>query len=287
MGEQQAPARALERVVVLGSGYAGTAIARLARELGATVLAHARSGPRADALRAGGLDVWQRGVLDASVADVIDARTHVVVAFPPDGETDAPIAPSLGCAGLVYLSSTGVYGEHRGVVDDATPVADGAALDEPLRLRLAAEDAYRRAGAIVLRCPAIYGPDRGLHVRVIEGKHRIPGDGTRFISRIHVEDLAALVLAALASRLGGPARPDTFVVGDLAPAPQVEVVRFIVDAYRVPAPPFVPLESVHASLRADRRIDPGRALATFGVRLRYPTYREGMAPSATGIPRLA
>ena len=46
----------------------------------------------------------------------------------------------------------------------------------------------------------------------------------------------------------------------------------------VPLPPFVPLESVHESLRADRRIDASRALATLGVTLRYPTYREGMAP---------
>jgi hypothetical protein len=47
-------------------------------------------------------------------------------------------------------------------------------------------------------------------------------------------------------------------------------------------PPFVPLESVHESLRADRRVDASRALATFGVTLRFPTYREGMSAAATG-----
>lgn len=173
-----------------------------------------------------------------------------------------------------------MYGEHRGVVDDATPVPTAPPPNERAARILTAEEAYRQRGATILRCPGIYGRDRGLHVRVLKGEHRIPGDGTRFLSRIHVEDLAQLVLASAAAP---GQRPDTYVVGDLEPAPHVEVVRFIADVYGVPLPPFVPLESVHESLRADRRIDAARALTTFGVALRYPTYREGMAPSATGM----
>jgi nucleoside-diphosphate-sugar epimerase len=267
-----------ERVLVLGCGYAGVAVARLARERGCAVLAHVRSDARADALRAEGFEVHQRAVLDETLAERVDARTLVIVAFPPDGATDARIAPVLARgAGVTYISTTGVYGEHRGAVDDATPVP--APSERSARV-LAAEDAYRKSGATILRCPGLYGRDRGLHVRVMKGEHRIPGDGTRFLSRIHVEDLAQLVLASGAA---ARARPDTFVVGDLEPAPHVDVVRFIADAYGVPMPPFVPLESVHESLRADRRIDATRALTTSGVTLRYPTYREGMAPAATGL----
>jgi hypothetical protein len=91
-----------------------------------------------------------------------------------------------------------------------------------------------------------------------------------------VEDLAQLVLASLP-----PA--STMVVGDLDPAPHGDVVRFISEAYAVPMPPFVPLESVHESLRADRRVDGSRALAASGVTLRYPSYRDGMSPAATGL----
>jgi nucleoside-diphosphate-sugar epimerase len=134
----------------------------------------------------------------------------------------------------------------------------------------------------VLRCPGIYGPDRGLHVRVVKGEHRIPGDGTRFLSRIHRDDLAQLVLA---SGDPGRARGETYVVGDLEPGTHLDVVGFLAETYGVPFPPFVPLESVHETLRADRRIDGSRALATFGVTLRHPTYREGMAKAATGMLR--
>jgi nucleoside-diphosphate-sugar epimerase len=277
----------VERLVVLGCGYAGTAVARLARARGVSVLTNVRSDARASALRAEGFAVLQAAALDATIADHVDASTHVVVAFPPDGATDARVAPSLArAASVTYLSSTGVYGDYRGVVDESTPVpvapsARGAKT-------LAAEALYRAAGGTVLRCPALYGRDRGLHVRVLRGEHQIPGDGTRHLSRIHVEDLALFVLAsasASASASGAEPAPSgaTLLVGDLEPAPHVDVVRFICATYGVPMPPFVPLESVPESLRADRSVDASRTIAKLGVKLRYPSYREGMARAATGL----
>lgn len=267
-------AREPERVLILGCGYAGAALARLARERGLAVVTNVRSDVRAAALRGEGFEVLQRAALDEAVAQDVTPGTHVVVAFPPDGTTDARVASALGdAARITYLSSTGVYGSHRGVVDDDTPVPALGSSDRGAKI-LAAEEVYRAAGATVLRCPALYGPDRGLHVRVLRGEHRIPGDGTRFLSRIHVEDLAQLVLAALPR--------ETMVVGDREPAPHGDVVRFICDAYGVPMPPFVPLESVHESLRADRRVDASRALAASGITLRYPSYEDGMSPAATG-----
>jgi hypothetical protein len=71
------------------------------------------------------------------------------------------------------------------------------------------------------------------------------------------------------------------VVGDLEPARHVEVVRFLCDACVAPMPPHVALESVHATPRA--ATGASRALAALGVRLTYPTYREGKSPSATGL----
>jgi nucleoside-diphosphate-sugar epimerase len=268
-----------ERVLILGCGYAGAAVARLARERGLAVVANVRSDARAASLRAEGFEVLQRAELDESIAEHVSPSTHVVIAFPPDGATDARVAAGLGAAARVtYLSSTGVYGAHRGVVDDTT-VVPALASDRGAKI-LAAEEVYRGVGATVLRCPALYGRERGLHARVLRGEHRIPGDGTRYLSRIHVYDLAQLVLALAHAHTP---RGDTMLVGDLDPAPHGDVVRFISEAYGVPLPPFVPLESVHESLRADRRVDGSRALAASGVTLRYPSYKDGMSPAATGL----
>jgi nucleoside-diphosphate-sugar epimerase len=136
---------------------------------------------------------------------------------------------------------------------------------------------YREQGATVLRACGIYGPDRGLHLRVIRGEHKIPGDGSRMLSRIHVEDLAAFALAA------DQARAETFVIGDEEPAQHIEVVRFICETYNVPLPPSIPLDQAHATLQADRTVDSTRARSTLNVQLRYPSYRIGMSRLATGL----
>lgn len=264
------------RVVILGCGYAGLRVLTLARSRGLLAVATVRSEARVAALEAAGAKVLQSEVLGSEIEPYVDADTRVVIAFPADAQTDSRVAQLLTRAhSVIYVSSTGVYGALRGRLDDSTPLP--AASDARVERLQAAEQCYRDLGATVLRCPAIYGPDRGLHMRVLRGEHQIPGDGSLTLSRVHAEDLAQFALSA------ADVRAETFVVGDREPAPHIEVVRFICHAYRVPMPEFARLESLHASLRADRAVDPARALAKLGVSLRYPSYRVGMAPEATGI----
>jgi nucleoside-diphosphate-sugar epimerase len=241
------------RVLILGCGYSGNALARRVLAGGGSVIGTVRSEARADYHR-----VVPR--LSAEIVSELPGEL-VVVAFPPDGETDARIAPALIRRRVVYLSTTAVYGNATRIDHTTQPAPD----TDRARRRLEAERLYR--GAAILRCPAIYGPDRGLHVRVREGKHRVPGDGTQHVSRIHVEDLVSCILAA---RLG------TFVLGDRDPAPHIEVVRFVCAKYGVPLPPFVAIDQVDETLRHDRQVDSSHALATLGVTLQYPSYRDGM-----------
>ncbi len=255
------------RRIVFGAGMTGARAAELAVPRGDDVLAVVRSAQRAETLRARGLAVTCEPVVDVA-RRYVDAQTHAIVCFPPDGETDAKLAPHLGHARAVtYVSSTAVYGDHQGAIDDETPVVAG---EPSSTARRAAEVAYAAVGATILRAPGIYGPERGLHQRVVRGEHRTPGDGTNFVSRIHVDDLAALILASVA------VRGETFVVADLTPAPQIEVVRWICAEWGCPMPPFVPPAEVHETLRRNRRIDPRRALAVLGVTLAFPSYQTGM-----------
>lgn len=205
----------------------------------------------------------------ADIISPLAVDAQVVVSFAPDGKTDAVLAPA--CAGankIVYISSTGVYDLQAGTIDDTTAAAPAS---DDNRLRLEAEQIWRDAGAIVLRCPAIYSPDSGLHLRLRSGAHKIPGDGTNFMSRIHVQDLVTIILAALDSDVAN----ETFVVGDLAPAPHLEVVNWLCEQLDLPRPEHIPIEEAPATMRGNRRVNPERALGTFNVKLAFPTYREG------------
>lgn len=261
----------MKRCIVFGAGFTGARVAALAASHGEEVIAVVRSAERAEKLAGSPFRVTREPVVDVARA-FVDASTHAIVCFPPDGSTDAALAPLLATAAAVsYVSTTGVYGDHEGEVDDATPASSSAQ-----RSRLDAEDAYRGVGGTILRAPGIYGPDRGLHVRVRTGAHSMPGDGANVMSRIHVDDLAALLLASRA------VRGETFVVGDLEPASQREVCTWICREYGCPMPPSLPPERVHESLRRNRRIDPSRVLSALDVTLRFPTYRDGMSRAATG-----
>lgn len=264
------------RLLILGCGYTGSAILRQAARRGIPITATVRSPEREQALLSLGTPQTQilcAPYLDANIRSCVDSTTHVVVAFQPDEATDRAVAPSLaGAHSIAYISSTGIYGERRGKIDDNTPLP--SPLGERARRIAQAEEHYRAQGASVLRSSAIYGPDRGLHLRVLRGEHKLPADGSRMVSRIHVEDLAAFALAA-----GEREHGETFVIGDAEPARHVDVVRFVCETYGCPMPASVPLESVHASLQADRSVDGSRAREKLGVSLRFPSYRQGMSSS--------
>ncbi|HEY9789729.1 MAG TPA: NAD-dependent epimerase/dehydratase family protein [Candidatus Obscuribacterales bacterium] len=205
----------------------------------------------------------------AEVIEPLARDADVLVSIPPDGSTDAILAPAcLNSRCVVYISSTGVFGSTEGKIDDSTPVDSQ---DKHATLRIEAEKIWRSIGANVVRAPGIYGPSFGLHKRLRDGSFRLPGDGSRLSSRIHVDDLAALVLALFASGK----HSDTFVVGDLKPASHKEVAQWLCDRLELPLPESAPLDALHYTLRANRAVDPSRALNELGVQLKYPTYKEG------------
>lgn len=197
-------------------------------------------------------------------------RADVLVSFPPDGETDSVLAPA--CAGahrIIYLSSTGVYGRIEGTIDDTTSTDES---DETNALRLEAEKIWRQTGAVVLRVPGIYGSGAGLAQNLKAGTYRLPGSGDRYTSRIHVEDLAAIVLAVFAA---ATLERRCYVIGDQEPCTQLEIVTWLCDELKLPLPGSIPLDQVHRTLRGNRRVDPSALLTELGITLRYANYREG------------
>ncbi len=260
------------KLLILGGGFTGAAVARRALARGIAVTATTRSEARASSLRAHGVTPLVSPTLDGPALEGhVDEDTYVLVTLPPDGVTDAPLAASLAprhAAAVAYVSSTAVYGGAVGRVDETTALDPTAPRAAP---RLLAEAAWQRAGASVLRAPGIYGPGRGLHLRLARAEVRLAGAGGNAISRVHVDDLAAALLAVLEARAKG----DVSVVGDAEPAPHEDVVAFLCDALRIPMPAWDRAALPDETLRHDRRVDGSRLRARFGLALAYPSYREG------------
>jgi len=189
-----------------------------------------------------------------------------------------------GIRKFVYLGSTAIYGTVDAEwVDEDTPVRPSS----PRSLaRLEAEQAvlfaHRERGlpGVIVRAPGIYGPGRTLAHRIRRGAYRVPGAGENYVNRIHVEDLARVLLAAAERGRDGA----IYVAGDDCPARARVVADFCAALVGIPPPPSIdPAEAARAMGESDfsmtqgnKRIRNARIKEELGVRLRYPSYREGI-----------
>src|SRR5690349_963818 len=130
---------ALQRILLLGCGYTGLEVSRQARALGLQVVATTRSRARSDELeQAGATPLVREMPTFEALLPHVDPGTALIVSFPPDGHTDARLAPLAEHAfASAYVSSTGVYGATRGRIDDSTCPAPDSARNV---LRVAAEE---------------------------------------------------------------------------------------------------------------------------------------------------
>ncbi|ANU06659.1 NAD(P)-dependent oxidoreductase [Paraurantiacibacter namhicola] len=223
------------------------------------------------------------GDVDFEDADAVRRElaraSHVLSSVPPDREsgTDPALeryASDLGERWMGYLSSTGVYGDAGGAwVDEASPTGTGRR-----SARAEADAKWLELGARVFRLPGIYGPSRSALDRVRSGKaHRIHMPGQVF-SRVHVEDVASGVTAALT----GDAPAGAYNLGDDLPASHNAVTEEACRLLGVEPPPLQTMDEAGLSDMArgfyaeNRRVANGKAKRVLGWEPEYPTYREGL-----------
>jgi len=269
------------QVVILGCGYTGRRVAERLRARGTPVVATTRRPEKlAELARLGArvirLDVLEPATLDA-LRDAVADGARVVHSIPIVEDAQGLVDPTpqlLAALGakpsrLVYISTTAVYGPALEVDENTAP----APSREPSQLRIAAEQALASAGcpSLVVRSVAIYGPGRGVHESIRLGRFRLVGDGQNHVSRIHVDDLAAVVLAALDSEQTG-----AFPVADEEPCTSGDIARFCAAQLDLPPPSAAGDIEAHHTLRANRRVNGRAILKLLGVRLRYPSYRTGV-----------
>lgn len=279
------------RLFCFGLGYSATVLARRLLAQGWSVAGTCQSEAKRRDLAAQGIEahVFDGGRPLAAAA--LAGATHLLSSVPP-AETGDPVLGALG--GILvgaaewrwagYLSTTGVYGDTGGaVVDEGAPLAPTSARG---RRRVAAEAAWlalhaeHRLPVHVFRLAGIYGPGRSALDRVRDGTaRRVVKPGHAF-GRIHVEDIAGVLIASMA-------RPDpgaVYNVCDDEPAPPADVIEFACRLLDRPPPPPMAFEEAAKTMspmalsfwRDNRRIDNGRLKRDLGVRLAFPTYREGL-----------
>jgi nucleoside-diphosphate-sugar epimerase len=226
-----------------------------------------------------------------ALSGAIRLATHLVVSAAP-GATGDPlmrhhadeIAAARNLTWIGYLSTIGVYGDHQGRwVDETTPASPGSIRS---RQRVAAEAAWvdfaQRASMRlqIFRLAGIYGPGRSAVDNLREGSARRIIKPGQVFNRIHVDDIAATLEAAIDRP---SAQYAIYNVTDDEPAPPQDVVAHAARLMNLPVPPDIPFEGAPLSPMGssfygeNKRVSNARIKSDLGVKLQFPTYREGMA----------
>ena len=278
----------MSTLLSFGHGYSARATTPALLAAGWRVIGTTRSEEKAAALEAEGVEPL---IFGAPVEAALAAATHVLVSAGPGAEGDPVLAtygPELAArlgskAWVGYLSTTGVYGDHGGGwVDEDTPLTPTTRRG---RWRVEAEAAWRDLAAgtgaplHVFRLAGIYGPGRGPFAKVRAGTARRIVKPNQVFSRIHVDDIAQVLLASIAR--GGPGA--TYNVCDDDPAPPEDVIGHAAELLGLPQPPAVDYATAEMTPMArsfyaeSKRVRNDRLKADLGVRLRFPDYRTGLA----------
>ncbi|TCK30106.1 nucleoside-diphosphate-sugar epimerase [Ancylobacter aquaticus] len=275
-------------LLCLGHGYCARRLIALHGEAFARRIGTSRSGePGA------GMEMLRFDGVPSPLVIAAAAEADAVLVSAAPGEAGDPFLGPLGealAAGkgpLVYLSTIGVYGDSAGAwIDESAPLA---ATVPRARRRIEAESGWQALGrhlgrpVAVLRLGGIYGPGRNALVDMADGTARCIEREGQVFNRIHVDDIADAIHAAIAQRVDGVVN-----VVDDEPSPSCAPVRFA--AALLGLPPPVPESFAEAAPRMsamalsfwadNRRVSNGRLHTLLGGALRYPTFREGLSALA-------
>ncbi len=255
-------------LVILGAGYTGRFIYRVARRRRRPVFATSRD-PDAHLTFAQPhhrirFDLQQPGTWTR-----IPQRSDIIWCFPalPQDVAETFARHALDAhSRLILLGSTSAYRTGRsGLIDERVPVNRSLP-------RVASEERLRTTyGAVVLRLSGLYGPGRHVFDWIRNGKIK---NSQKSVNLIHIEDVAELCLLALQHAAPG----STYILSDGQPRPWADICRFAAERFQIAVPPAT------VTREAGKRLSAKKILSDFNYRLKHPDLFKALADLESGKP---
>lgn len=276
------------KLFVFGLGYTAIRFLELYGNRFEAIAGTVRIEAKKAALHAQGYDAFRfdQEATDPQVAERFAEADYLLVSVPAPSGIDPVLAafPELLSnkpdARIVYLSSIGVYADHAGNwIDETAPLIESA---DRRGARIRAEQAWIAAAGHrlrILRLAGIYGPGRNALERLQAGTARRIVKPGQVTNRIHVDDAARAIAAALDHPDGG-----VWNVCDDEPAPPQDVITYAAKLMGIEPPPEEDFATADMTPMArsfyatSNRVRNARLKAELGITLAYPTYREGLKP---------
>ncbi|MDE1151700.1 MAG: SDR family oxidoreductase [Micavibrio sp.] len=280
-----------KKLFCFGYGYTASFLADRLMKFGWKVAGTTTDPEKRDYMRHAGIEamLYDQNHPLVDPFDTFKDVTHVLLSIPPgaDGDTVASLngadlaqMPQLEWVG--YLSTTSVYGNHDGAwVDETTEVEPTSRRGT---LRVDAEQQWQSLRMNdglpleIFRLSGIYGPGRSAIDSVRAGTARRIDKPDHVFNRIHVEDIAQTLIAAM----NQPKPGAIYNVSDDLPSASSEVVTFACNLIGIDAPPVTRFDQaemapiVRSFYKDNKRVRNNKIKQALGVELLYPDYRSGL-----------
>ena len=269
---------------IFGLGYVGQHLARALYQKGWQITGTTRNPKR---LEPNVPDDWQILKFEdgRQIADLnahLSSASHVITTISALAGYDPVLRTHKeelrAFSGWVgYVSATSVYpDQEQGFIDESVPAAPSTKRG---LARLISEQEWQEAcHAEIFRVAGIYGPGRNAILNLLEGSARIIEKEGQLSNRIHQTDITNIIMTAMAK----PRASRIINLCDEEPASQGEVVRYAASLLGIKPPTPIAYEdaeltpmsrSFYISKRRLRSVIIGPEL---GIKLSYPTYRDGL-----------
>jgi nucleoside-diphosphate-sugar epimerase len=225
---------------------------------------------------------------DESLIKKLKDADYILVSIPPINGTDIVIKnfsntlKNCNAKWITYLSATSVYGNHNGEWVDENSITkprstNGIArlVAERLWLSLSAE---KNLPVQIFRLSGIYSSKSNVLVRLKSGTINLINKQNHFFSRIHVEDIAEILLKSLYSFKTG----EIYNISDDKPSSSEEVTLYGVKLLNIDKPKMINVKDIESEMlknfyKDSKKISNKKMKDFFNYSLKFPTYVEGLS----------
>ena len=217
----------------------------------------------------------------------LNSSNKILISIPPQNQTDIVLKnfdknfKKNNFDWVTYLSATSVYGDKKGEWVNENTIPEPTS--ERGKQRLEAENSWLRyyedfnLPIQIFRLSGIYSLENNIIERFKMGKVKILEKKNHFFSRIHVEDIAEILVKSIKNFYPS----EIFNISDNYPCSNEEIAKYAANLISVEVPKKIKQNDIENEMLRDfynnsKKVSNKKMKNFFGDKLKYPTFKEGL-----------
>ena len=231
--------------------------------------------------------LFNRKKFDKNLVGKLKEADHILVSIPPENQKDIVVKnfskflENRKLKWITYLSSTSVYGDHKG--DWVTENSETKTTSLKGRARLEAENSWlslkinKNLPVQIFRLSGIYSNEKNILSRLKSGNAKLINKKKHFFSRIHVEDIACILFKSLSKFKSG----EIHNLADDKPASSEEIMLYGAKMLNIHNLKKIKVNEIENemlgnSYKDSKKVSNKKIKNYFDYNFKFPTYIEGL-----------